>query len=289
MEKRVVIIGANGQIGREFVKAFNSNLIELTRNELDITEYEKVRKKIEEIKPDVLINTAAFHKTDECEKDIEKAFRVNSFAVKNITDICNDNDVTLVHFSTDYVFDGTKREPYTEEDIPNPINVYGLSKLSGENFVKKLKRYLLIRTAYVFGVGASSQKRTNLVETLLKSAKTGKVRAVDDQFFSPTYAKDLAEKIIELMESEKYGIYHLTNIGKCSVYDFAKKIFEFVGINPELERTSLEEVNANPEKAKRPRYSVLTSINLKKQGISQMRRWEDALADYLKNRGEDGI
>lgn len=290
MRKKVLIIGANGQMGRELVKTFNSeNVIPLTRNELDILDFKKVKEKIEEIKPDILINTAAFHKTDECEKEIERSFAVNAFALKNLAEICKEHDATLVHFSTDYVFDGKKGRPYTEEDMPFPLNVYGISKLAGEYFVRGLEKHLLIRTAYLFGVAGSSQKRTNLVETLLEVGRKGKARLVDDHIFSPTYAIDLAEKVRELIERGKYGLYHLTNMGECSVYDFARKIYEIESINPIIEKTSLSESNSNPSKAKRPYYSVLNSINLKKAGISEMRRWEEALEAYFEKCRKNGV
>jgi len=285
MQKRIVIIGSNGQIGRELVKAlYKHEIIALTHKELDITNFVATRDNLMSINPDVVINTAAYHRVDECEKNPGQAYLVNAAAVKNLKDFCHECDICLVHFSSDYVFKGDKIEPYTEKDIPNPLNLYGRSKLEGEEYVRLLKKHLLIRTSYVFGIGGSNQKRTNLVETLLNAGKNGKIKAVNDHFFSPTYAKDLAFKICELLEKEKYGLYHITNSGECSVYSFAKKICEFSGINPEMEETRLAESNSNPEKAKRPPYSVLNSINLKNIGISPMRHWEEALKDYLNNK-----
>ena len=244
---------------------------------------------MEETKPEILINTAAFHRVDECEKNSEKAFAVNSLAIKNLAEICNENNIALVHFSTDYVFQGNKNLPYEEDDKPSPINIYGLAKLEGEKHVRNVRNHLLIRTAYVFGLGGSSQKRTNLVETLLNVGRKGDVKAVYDHIFSPTYAKDLVIKIAELLKKEKFGLYHLTNSGSCSVYEFACEIYRIEGLNPNIEKISLEEFNSNSEKAKRPRYSALNSINLKKAGISPMRKWEEALESYLKARRKDEV
>lgn len=287
---KIAIIGSDGQIGKEFVKFFNSeNLIKFTRTDFDIEDHIKVRKKLEEIRPEILINTAAFHRVDECERNSEKAFAVNSLAIKNLAQICDKNNIALVHFSTDYVFDGNKNLPYEEHDEPCPINIYGLAKLEGEKHVRNVRNHLLIRTAYVFGLGGSSQKRTNLVETLLNVGRKGDVKAVYDHIFSPTYAKDLVIKIAELLKKEKFGLYHLTNQGECSVYDFARKIYEIEGINPIIEKISLMDINSNPGKAKRPRYSALTSINLKRVGISPMRKWDEALEAYLKARREDEV
>lgn len=285
MKKRIAIIGSNGQIGRELVNRLHKHdLILFTRKELDITNFEVTRHNLKNINPDVVINTAAYHKVDECERNSEMAYFVNASAVKNLADICNDCNICLVHFSSDYVFDGNKGKPYTEDDIPNPLNIYGKSKLEGENYARHVRRHLLIRTSYVFGIGGSSQKRTNLVETLLNAGMKGEVKAVNDHFFSPTYARDLAEKIGELLEKDNYGLYHLTNSGECSVYNFARKICEFSEINSKINAISLDETNSDQKKAKRPYYSVLTSINLKKSDISPMREWENALEEYLKER-----
>lgn len=285
MKRKILIIGSNGQIGSELIKALGSeDVIPLTHKDIEITDHAQTRQKIENIRPDIIINTAAFHKTDECEKEIEKAFAVNTLAVENLVNICKDNEITLVHFSTDYVFDGKKISPYTEEDKPAPLNIYGISKLNGEYLIRTLKKYFLIRTAYVFGLSKSTQKKTNLVETFLNAAKMGKINAVSDHIFSPTYAEDLAQKVAELLNTKEYGLYHITNQGECSIYEFALKICELENLAPIIEKTTMASINLNSEKAKRPLYSALTSINLKKVGISPIGSWEDGLSTYLKKR-----
>ncbi len=233
--------------------------------------------------PDIIINTSAYHKVDECESNPEKSFRVNALGVRNLASLCRDCRATLVHFSTDYVFDGRKKQPYTEEDMPNPRNVYGISKIAGEYFVKYLlDKYFLIRTSGLFGTAGSSGKGGNFIESMLRLAgKRKEIRVVEDQVLSPTYTLDLARKVKELISTASYGVYHITNNGSCSWYDFAREIFRLSGIEVTLKKTTSREFAATAE---RPEYSVLGNHNLEKIGKDDLRTWEKALGDYLEHR-----
>jgi dTDP-4-dehydrorhamnose reductase len=186
--------------------------------------------------------------------------------------------------STDYVFGGEKRAPYTEDDAPNPLNVYGVSKLAGEYFVRALcPKHFIVRTSGLYGVAGSSGKGGNFVETMIRLAKEGKpIRVVTDQVLTPTYTRDLAHKIKELLQTEAYGVYHITNSGQCSWYEFAAKIFELLSLKPDFGPTTSAEFGA---KAKRPAYSVLAHGRLAQLGLDDLRSWPEALAAYLEEKG----
>jgi dTDP-4-dehydrorhamnose reductase len=220
---------------------------------------------VRKIKPDVVINAAAYTDVDGCEDKQELAFQVNGYGPGHIAEACFIVGAKLVHFSTDYVFDGSKKE-YVESDIPNPVNVYGHSKLLGENkIIGNIDDYRIIRTSWLFGVHGK-----NFVETMLRlSREMDTVKVVKDQFGKPTYTMDLANKVKEIVELDP-GIYHVTNDGICSWYEFASSIIDNV-----ISCTSEE----FPRKAKRPRYSVL--VNTKTE---PMRHWKEALKDYLKEK-----
>jgi len=282
---KVIIIGANGQLGSELVKVLSGwDLIPLTHADIDICDFVYTRKVLTESKPDIVINTAAFHRVDECEDQPEKAFWVNVYAVRKLAHFCAELDCCLVHMSTDYVFGGEKRTPYTEDDAPNPLNVYGVSKLAGEYFVRHIcPKHFIIRTSGLYGVAGSSGKGGNFVETMIRLAKEGKpIRVVIDQVLTPTYTKDLAQKLKELLQTEAYGLYHITNSGQCSWYEFAGKIFEFLGMKPDFSPTTSADFGA---KAKRPAYSVLAHERLKQLGLDDLRPWPEALEAYLKEKG----
>ena len=283
---RIAITGANGQVGTNLTEILSNEheIIPLTHKDLDITDLNKTKTTLNKIRPELLINTAAYHKTDECEENPEKSFLVNSVAVRNLALICKEMGASLVHFSTDYVFDGKKREPYTEDDIPNPINVYGVSKLAGEIFIRNtLKEHYIIRPSGIFGRAKKAGKKNFITRMLELAREKGKLKIVDDQIFSPTYAKDLAEKVAELIKTNKYGTYHITNSGYCSWYELAKTAFELAGINVELKPVKSHEF---PMKARRPHFSVLENRNLKRIGLSPLRHWKEALKEYLKEIGE---
>ncbi len=261
---KTLIFGAGGMLGVELCAVF-PDAVKFDHRDLDITDREKVIETIESNDPDVVINAAAYTAVDDCEDNMELAFGINGAAPGYIAEGCSRSGAMLVHYSTDYIFDGSKKE-YTESDPPNPINVYGSSKLKGEmNIIKKMDNYRIVRTSWLYGAHGK-----NFVDTMLMlSGKMDTVKVVNDQFGKPTYAFDLARKTRELVRLPQ-GIYHITNEGICSWYEFASAI-----INNAVPCTSDE----FPRKARRPKYSVL--VNTK---TTPMRHWRDALAEYLNKR-----
>ena len=282
----IVLIGADGQLGTDLATYFQENNISfypLYYPQFDITRPEKARRQLASLKPKVVINTAAYHRVDECEDYPERAFLVNALAVRHLALICGELESSLVHFSTDYVFDGQKKKPYVEEDCPRPLSVYAASKLAGEYFVQAfLERYFLIRTCGLYGVAGCWGKGTNFVETMIKLAREGRaIKVVNDQKVTPTSTRELAEKIAELLKINAYGLYHLTNEGQCTWFEFAQKIFEYLNLKPELIPVSSQEFGA---KARRPPYSVLENKKAKALGLTSFSPWEEALKDYLQRK-----
>jgi dTDP-4-dehydrorhamnose reductase len=282
---KILIIGANGQLGSDLVKAFSDGeVIPIRHADLDICDHGAARKRLAEARPDVVINTAAFHRVDDCEDQAAKAFAVNAEAIRNLVQACAALDCVFVHLSTDYVFGGDDRHrPYAETDAPNPINVYGVSKVAGEYFVRSLcPRHFVVRTCGLYGEAGSSGKGGNFVELMIRLAKEGKpIRVVTDQVLTPTNSKDLAFKIKELLATRAYGLYHLTSASSCSWYEFAGKIFELTGLRPSFEPTTSATFAA---RARRPAYSVLDHTSLRRAGLADLRPWPEALASYLKDK-----
>jgi len=281
---RVMIIGSNGQLGSDLVEVLqDKELISLTHRDVDICEGVGVRTALLRYQPEIVLNMAAYHKVDECETNVDHAFAVNTLGVRNLALACREHDCALLHVSTDYVFDGRKGSAYVETDLPNPINVYGISKLAGEYFVKYLvERYFIVRTSGLFGVAGSSGKGGNFVELMLRLAREGRdIRVVDDQVLSPTYTLDLARQIRALIESERYGLYHATSHGACSWYHFAIMIFQLAGYSPSLSPQTTAESGA---RATRPTHSELENATLQRIGLDRMRPWEEGLAAYLRAR-----
>ncbi|MBW9223432.1 dTDP-4-dehydrorhamnose reductase [Methanothermococcus sp. SCGC AD-155-E23] len=279
---KVAVIGATGQLGSDLVKVFEE-VIPLTHSDIEVTDLSSCEV-LKELKPHIVINTAAYHKTDECEDNPEKAFLVNAIGARNVALTCKEIGAINVYISTDYVFDGSKEEPYTEEDIPNPINVYGISKYAGELLTRTLcDRYYIIRVSSLFGVAGASGKGGNFVETMIKKGKAGEeLYVVNDITMSPTYTKDAAVAIKKILSSKlPYGVYHVTNDGFCTWYEFAKAIFEITGIDAKLNPTTSDRY---PTKAKRPKNSALSIEKIRFYGI-EMRHWRDALRDYLMEKG----
>lgn len=275
---RVAVIGAAGQLGSYLVEAFGA--VPLTHGEVDVTDPESLDI-LRDIKPDLVINAAAYVRVDDAEGEAEEAFRVNAVGALNVARACDEIGAANVYISTDYVFDGKKREPYDEEDPPNPINVYGLSKRAGEILTANYSsRHYIIRVASLYGRSGKG----NFVDSIIKRAEEeGAVRVVDDVFMSPTYSKDVSDMLRRLLDLEpSFGVYHLVNEGCCSWFDFARKIFDILGEEVQMTPIKSDELG---RRARRPAFSALENRKLGDLGL-HMRRWEDALGDYLA--GETG-
>jgi dTDP-4-dehydrorhamnose reductase len=281
---KIAVIGADGQLGTDLVRTLAGDEVRpLYYPEFDVTRPEKMGSLLRDLRPDAVINTAAFHRVDECEDSPEAAFRVNAVAVRDLARLASEIDFVLVHFSTDYVFDGRKRAPYVESDPPNPLNVYAVSKLAGEFFVRDLaEKHFLVRTCGLFGQTSCLEKGYNFIDRMLALAEEGKtLRVVDDQWVSPTSTAELAERISDLLRTDQYGLYHLTNEGQCTWFQFAAEIFSLLGRKPRLVPVSSKEFAA---RARRPLYSVLENGKAKTIGLRDFSLWQDALRSYLEKR-----
>jgi dTDP-4-dehydrorhamnose reductase len=287
MAKRVLLIGANGQLGSDLRALLPAErLVPLTHAELDVTDAAGVRATLAAQRPDVVLNTAAFHRVDDIEDDPTRAFAVNVHGARNLALACRAAGCALMHISTDYVFDGRKRTPYVESDAANPANGYGISKLAGELYVRAiLPQHYVVRTSGLYGVAGASGKGGNFVELMLRLAREGRdVKVVDDQTLTPTYTADLAVQLAALLDTEDYGLYHATAQGACTWYEFAERIYALSGTRPKsLARQTTAQSGA---RATRPAYSVLANAALRALGLDRMRHWEEALAAYLDARRE---
>ncbi len=281
---KILVTGANGQLGRCFQDVskkvpWNEYHFKESK-ELDITDFDKVKALFKEEKYDYCINCAAYTAVDKAETEKDKAFLINAEAVRNLSEACKDHNATLIHISTDFVFDGNKDAPYTEEDRPNPLNVYGASKLKGEQHVQDLLvKYYIVRTSWVY-----SEYGHNFVKTMLRLAREREeISVVDDQIGSPTYAGDLAEVLIGIIMSgsPKYGLYHYSNEGAISWYDFAKTIFEIKGIDVKVKPIPSE---AYPTPAARPSFAVLKKNKIKQEFNIDILYWGGSLIKCLTEK-----
>jgi dTDP-4-dehydrorhamnose reductase len=282
---RYLILGKNGMLGKDLQKAFHDrDFVALGHDELDIADEEALKTAILTAQPDVVINATGYKNVDKAESEEEKANLINGYAVGAMARICRDFGITLVHFSTDYVFDGQKQEGYKETDSPRPINAYGRSKLLGEELLieameadfgkpeEQEGQYFIVRAPYFFGSQGS-----NLLSRMLENARNKvKFKAVNDQYARPTYTLDLARQVKWLLESNEYesGIYHITNSGTTNWYELAKALVEEAGFVSDLvEPCSRYDW---PAAAERPQYSVLLNNKL-----PELRPWREALKEYL--------
>jgi len=283
---KVVLIGADGQLGSELLKILPrlATVVPLYYPEFDVTQAQKVRAVLNGLRPDLVINTAAFHRVDECEDNPQASFLVNAIAVRDLALTAREQGFALVHFSTDYVFDGRKTSPYEENDSPAPLNVYGTSKLAGEFFLRSLlDKHFLVRTCGLYGTASSREKGYNFVDRMLALAGEGKtIRVVNDQWVTPTSAAELAERVAELIQTSHYGLFHLTNEGKCTWFEFAQEIFRQAGLNPRLEGIDSRSFGA---RARRPLYSVLENKRANVLGLKGFSAWPAALTAYLEEKG----
>jgi dTDP-4-dehydrorhamnose reductase len=285
---KVLVIGANGQLGTDLCKLLAKfELIPLTHKDIEITDMHSVEQAFTRHRPDIIINTAGYVRVDDCEDEPDRAFAVNALGARNVAVVAQEIGARLVHMSTDYVFGGEPEPrtiPYTEFETPVPLSIYGKSMLAGENLVRHFcLRHFIIRTSGLFGLAGSRGKGGNFVEAMLRLARERhELKVVNDQIFSPTYAADLARKIVQLVTTEYYGIFHITNKGSCSWYEFAGEILGLAGIKTPVVPIASDQY---PQKARRPRYSVLDNYHLRLLGMDDMRSWEEALKDYIVAKG----
>ena len=276
---RVLVTGSGGQLGldlAELLPGRGHEAVALSRRELDISDSEAVDGALGEHEPEVVVNAAAFTNVDRCETETEAAYAVNALGPRNLARACEKRGASLLHVSTNYVFDGGQERPYEPFDAARPISAYGRTKLAGEEYVMRLtNRWTVVRTAGVYGRGH------NFVRTMLRVAGERDVLKVkDDEFVSPTHARDLAEGIAGIIEEEGYGLYHLTNAGSCSWYEFTREILRLSGVETEIVPIPGSEY---PLPAARPANGVLSSL-----GGPTLRPWQEALADYLEREAASG-
>ncbi|WP_010276855.1 dTDP-4-dehydrorhamnose reductase [Paenibacillus senegalensis] len=282
---KVLITGANGQLGKDLVQVFGQDshheIYAFGRDKLDITDADQCSHVVSSLRPDVVIHSASYTAVDQAESDIEGAYRVNADGTRNVVVAAERAGSRFCYISTDYVFDGTSSVPYREYDNTNPQSVYGQSKRAGEVLVQSLSsRFYIVRTSWVYGIYGS-----NFVKTMLKLGKEkSALKVVDDQVGSPTYTLDLSRFLLELTATEKYGLYHASNQGQCSWYEFAKAIFEESGLEVEVNPCATKDF---PRPAPRPGFSLLDSLAIRTNGFTELRPWREALKDFLK-RLEDG-
>ncbi|MCP4217262.1 MAG: dTDP-4-dehydrorhamnose reductase [bacterium] len=282
---KIAVVGADGQLGSDICKALeetNNELIALTIKDIDVADMESVTKCLNASKPQLVINTAAYHQVEDCEDNAVKAFEVNALGARNLAEACNNLDATLMQISTDYVFDGAKKAPYLESDKPMPLNVYANTKLSGEHFVEAIaKKFYILRVSGIYGkapcIGKGGMNFVDLMKKL--STVRDEVRVVDDEFLTPTSTVEISRQIVAMVNGKpENGIYHVTAEGSCSWYEFAAEIFE-------ITKPTVKFNKANPGefavKVNRPTYSVLENKHLKDQGLNVMRHWKEGLREYL--------
>ena len=276
---KVLVTGVKGQLGYDVVNELvkrGHTAIGTDIEEMDITNKNSVNSVIKENTPDAVIHCAAYTAVDAAEDNVELCRKINAEGTQNIADVCKELDIKMIYISTDYVFDGQGERPWEPEDERTPLNVYGQTKYEGELAVQNtLDKYFIVRIAWVFGVNGK-----NFIKTMLNLGKTrDSLTVVNDQFGSPTYTYDLAKLLVDMVETDKYGIYHATNEGICTWYEFACEIFKQAGINVKVSPVSASEY---PAKAKRPSNSRMSKEKLTEQGFEKLPAWQDALARYLK-------
>ncbi len=280
------MIGAAGQLGSDIMRRWpHGDTIGLARDAIEITDRDGLLATLRDQSPELVVSTAAFHNVDLCESEPERAFQVNAVGAMNLADACSEIGAALMFISTDYVFAGDLGRAYSERDAPSPVNVYGASKVAGEQLVRsRIEKHYIVRTSGLYGEAGSGGKGGNFVQRMLELGRSGKdLRVVDDQVLSPTFTYDLAQQLLAVADTRRYGTYHVTNGGSCSWYEFSAKIFSLTGTNASLRPTTTAEFGA---KARRPLYSVLENAALREAGVPLLRDWPEALADYLHRRGE---
>jgi dTDP-4-dehydrorhamnose reductase len=282
---KVLVAGAAGMLAKDLVPCLEKRghqVLAPPEKDLDITRLDAIRRWTGSGDPDVLINCAAYTKVDQAESEEHLAGVINGLAVQNLCLACQEADVPLVHFSTDYVFDGTKNGPYTIHDHPNPINAYGRTKLMGEQYILwLLKRFYLVRTSWLFGLHGA-----NFIETMLRLAlKQAQVSVVNDQKGCPTWTQHLSEAVVSLIESGRFGVYHATNSSPTTWFEYATEIFRMAGTGTRVLPITTDQF---PTAAARPKNSVLDSFPLPEVIGREMPPWQDALKQYIELRKAHG-
>lgn len=277
--KKWAIIGAAGQLGKAFTELVKDEGVPLTHVNFEITNPEAI-KSLSKHDLRGVINCSAYNLVDNAEDDPVGAFSVNAFSVANLAKFCQERALDFVHYSTNYVFNGSKGKAYTEEDVPSPQGIYACSKLSGEYLANThCKKSYVIRTAAVFGQGGNKSKGGNFIDRMTTRAKQGQpLKIVNDQTVNPTYAHDLAVASLKLIEKQKYGLYHITNSGETTWAEYARYFIKLAGIKAEITPVASSEVLS---KANRPTYGVLDISKFEKTTGYRMRSWQDAVKDYI--------
>lgn len=279
----ILVTGSTGQLGSDVVKELlkrGYSTLSPNRSELNLCSEDNIRNYILNSNCEAIVHCAAYTQVDKAEDEKDLCIKINATATKHIAKCAKILDIPMIYISTDYVFDGTKDGKYTENDETNPINIYGESKLAGEKYVQEiLDKYYIVRTSWVFNINGK-----NFIETMLRLSKTNnQLSIVNDQIGSPTYTKDLSRLLVDMLETSKYGLYHATNEGYCSWYEFANTIFKLANINIDIKAINSNEYAS---RAKRPMNSKLSKDKLIEYGFKPLPHWEDALKDYLIRRGD---
>jgi dTDP-4-dehydrorhamnose reductase len=280
---RLMIIGADGQLGADLVLQFrdHADLIPLTYKDGDIVDFSVVQSLVTMHRPDVIINTAAYHNVPECELHPVRAFEVNALGARNLALATESKGIRLVHISTDYVFDGSKGSPYTESDCPNPLNVYANTKLSGEYFIRSIcKNYMILRVSGIYGKTRCIGKGSNFINTMLRFFRDGQsIRVVTDEVLTPTSTVEIGRQLEAMLQENCQGVFHVTAEGACSWHEFAQSIFKILEWPVQIQEARVADF---PPTVKRPHYSVLENTRLKEAGINRMKDWKTALTEFLK-------
>jgi dTDP-4-dehydrorhamnose reductase len=280
---KILIIGCNGQLGRDMMRAgsnrnFDTHGVDFPA--VDITNAQSVRDAVSQARPDVIINCAAYTAVDACEKDVEKAYAINSDGVRHLAIAAKQVGAQCVHISTDYVFDGTKKGPYVETDATNPLSVYGKSKLAGEQeLIKTYDRHFIVRIAWLYGTRGNNFLKTIRSLAEKRMATKEPLKVVNDQVGTPTYTMHVCNQILSLINTDHFGLFHSTNEGQCSWFDFAQAIVKAYGLPVDVTPCTTAEF---PRPAPRPANSVLENERLKKLGLNIMPQWETGLEEYME-------
>ena len=277
----ILVTGSTGQLGSDVVKELlkrGYSTLSPNRSEFNLCSEDSIRNYILNSNCEAIVHCAAYTQVDKAEDEKDLCIKINATATKHIVKCAKILDIPMIYISTDYVFDGTKDGKYTENDETNPINIYGESKLAGEKYVQEiLDKYYIVRTSWVFNINGK-----NFIETMLRLSKANnQLSIVNDQIGSPTYTKDLSRLLVDMLETSKYGLYHATNEGYCSWYEFANTIFKLANINIDIRAINSNEYAS---RAKRPLNSKLSKDKLIEYGFKPLPHWEDALKDYLIRR-----